>query len=44
MMLAHWIGFVLAIPAAVVVLLASWREFAASRTGRSDLGVDSHDA
>ena len=30
--LAHWIGVALATPAAGVVLLASWRAFAARRT------------
>ena len=31
----HWIGVMLAVPAAAVVLLASWRSFAEQRRKRS---------
>jgi hypothetical protein len=36
MELTHWIGVVLASPAAGVVLLASWRAHAARRARRPD--------
>jgi hypothetical protein len=34
MELAHWLGVALAAPVASVILLASWRAFAARRTRR----------
>jgi hypothetical protein len=34
--LAHWLGVALATPVAGVILLVSWRTFAARRTGRPD--------
>jgi hypothetical protein len=42
--LTHWIGVALATPAAVVVLLASWRAYVAGRTRHTDSGVNRHDA
>jgi hypothetical protein len=34
--LTHWIGVLLVLPPAAVVLVASWRAYAARRTRRPD--------